>query len=273
MLIKLLAPAKINLTLTVGEKLPNGYHDIDTIMQAVSLCDIITIETTNGMNTIKNIGVSVSGPFAAGVPTDESNICVKAAKLFIDNGINIHIEKNIPHGAGLGGGSSDAAAVIIGLNAMLGKNESPEQMELAACNIGADVPFFIRGGLQRCTGIGMDLSEAVYDYGVTKPRIVIAMGKQSMSTAEAYRILDEKNLHSFDEAITNPEIADIKEMLRDSGAATVSLSGSGAAVFGIFEGKNFKSAQKIKYKMREKGYFCEIVEPFFTGGKVTWAQT
>jgi 4-diphosphocytidyl-2-C-methyl-D-erythritol kinase len=269
MLVKLLAPAKINLTLTVGERLPNGYHDIDTIMQAVSLCDIITIETTSSMN----INVSVSGPFADGVPTDESNICVKAAKLFCDSGINIHIEKNIPHGAGLGGGSSDAAAVIIGLNAMLGRNESTEQLELAACNIGADVPFFIRGGLQRCTGIGMDLSACEYDYGVSNPRIVISMGKERMSTARAYSILDEKGLHSFDEAITNPEIADIKKMLRDSGAKTVSLSGSGAAVYGIFDGSEYKIVQKLKYKMREKGYFCEISEPVFTGGKVTWAQT
>jgi 4-diphosphocytidyl-2-C-methyl-D-erythritol kinase len=273
MLLKLLAPAKINLTLTVGDKLANGYHDIDTIMQAVSLCDIITLETAAEINKLKNINVSVSGPFSDGVPTDESNICVKAAKLFTDSGFDIHIEKNIPHGAGLGGGSSDAAAVIIGLNAMLGKNESPEQLELAACNIGADVPFFIRGGLQRCQGIGMDLSDCDYDYGVENPRIVIAMGKESMSTARAYAILDEKNLHSFDEAITNPEITDIKEMLYDSGAVKVSLSGSGAAVFGIFDGKNFKSVQKIKYKMREKGYFCEICEPIFTGGKVTWAQT
>jgi 4-diphosphocytidyl-2-C-methyl-D-erythritol kinase len=269
MLLKLLAPAKINLTLTVGEKLSNGYHEIDTIMQAVSLFDIITIETTNN----DNINVFCSGEFADGVPTDESNICVKAAKLFVKGGIDIHTEKNIPHGAGLGGGSSDAAAVIIGLNAMLGRNESESQLELAACNIGADVPFFIRGGQRRCTGIGMDLAETVYDYGVKNPRIVIAMGKERISTADAYKILDEKNLHSFDEAITNPEITEIKRCMSEYGAKKVSLSGSGAAVFGIYDGYQLKNIQKIKYKMREKGFFCEITEPLVTGGKVTWAQT
>ncbi|MDR0943351.1 MAG: hypothetical protein LBM41_02360 [Ruminococcus sp.] len=268
MLVKLLAPAKINLTLTVGEKLPNGYHDIDTIMQAVSLCDIITIETTDK----SYINVSVSGPFAEGVPADESNICVKAAKLFCDSGIHIHIEKNIPHGAGLGGGSSDAAAVIIGLNKILGRNEPDSQLELAACNIGADVPFFIRGGLQRCTGIGMDLSDCDYDYGVTNPRIVIAMGHERMSTAAAYAMLDEKGVHTFNEAVNNPEITDIKRRLSDGGAKAVSLSGSGAAVFGIFDGRDFKNATKLKYKMREKGWFCEVTESLTHGGKVTWAQ-
>jgi 4-diphosphocytidyl-2-C-methyl-D-erythritol kinase len=262
MTVKLLAPAKINLTLTVGEKLQSGYHDIETIMQTVSLFDIVEISTTDE----PDISVSVAGPFADGVPTDGSNICVRAAKLFAESGFHIHIVKNIPHGAGLGGGSSDAAAVIVGLNAVLKKNETEKQLELAACTLGADVPFFIRGGLRRCTGIGMDLSDCEYDYGVENPRIVIAMGKERISTKAAYEILDEKQARSFDEVITNPEIADIKNMLSESGAKKVSLSGSGAAVYGIFDGEDYKNAQKLKYKMRGKGYFCEICEPLANGG-------
>ncbi|MDR0903633.1 MAG: hypothetical protein LBM59_03270 [Ruminococcus sp.] len=267
MKITAIAPAKINLTLTVGKRLQSGYHDINTIMQTVSLTDIITLENT-GQN---GISVTVTGQFSEGVPTDDSNICVKAARLFLQDGLHIHIEKNIPHGAGLGGGSSDAAAVIVGLASIKGKIDTG-QLELAAMNLGADVPFFIRGGLRLCTGIGMDLSDTDYDWGVNSPRIVIAMGSERMSTSAAYEILDKAGAADFDSVITNPEITEIKRLMRDAGAYKVSLSGSGAAVYGIFPGSEIKSIQKLKNNIRKDGYFCEICEPVAYGGKVTWAQ-
>ncbi|MDR0986397.1 MAG: hypothetical protein LBL98_01710 [Ruminococcus sp.] len=265
MKLTLTAPAKINLTLKVGERLPNGYHDINTIMQTVSLSDIITLENTG----LEGITVTVSGQFSEGVPTDDRNICVKAARLFVKDGLHIHIEKNIPHGAGLGGGSSDAAAVLIGLASIKGEVD-PGQLELAAMNLGADVPFFIRGGLRLCTGIGFDLSDTDYDWGVAEPRIVIAMGQERISTARAYEILDRAGSDSFDSCITSPEIEDIKRLMKD--ASKVSLSGSGAAVYGIFPRSEIKRIQSLKKNLRAGGYFCEICEPVAYGGKVTWAQ-
>jgi 4-diphosphocytidyl-2-C-methyl-D-erythritol kinase len=303
MKVKLIAPAKINLNLMVGERFQYGYHDIDTIMQAVSLYDIIEIEE----QTEPGIKISVSGPFAQGVPTDENNICVKAAKIYSGDRIHIHIEKNIPHAAGLGGGSSDAAAVIIGINQLAmfagaklkGLNEQDiyKMMELMAgseelnslagvlqlvcCNIGADVPFFVRGGMRRCTGIGMDLADTEFDWGVDSPRIVIAKGKEGVSTKAAYEALDAKKIrinkssgyfNSFNEVVSNDEIEDIKKTFREYGAHAVSLSGSGTAVYAVFGGDDYKTIQRLKYKLREKGYFCETVEPVAHGGKVTWAQ-
>jgi 4-diphosphocytidyl-2-C-methyl-D-erythritol kinase len=294
MKVTLTAPAKINLTLTVGERLKNGYHDINTIMQAVSLADIVTLENTGQ----SGITVSLSGKFSEGVPTDDRNICVKAAKLYLQDGLHIHIEKNIPHGAGLGGGSSDAAAVLIGINqlAMLlhakQKGLSDEEtykmtefisshpdtekllkaLELAACSLGADVPFFIRGGLRLCTGIGMDLSPADYDWGVPDPRIVIAMGNERISTARAYEILDRSGAQTFDECITNSEIVNIKRLMSDAGAAKISLSGSGAAVYAVFPGTEVKNINLLKKNLRNDGYFSETCEPVAYGGKVTWAQ-
>ncbi|MDR0974648.1 MAG: hypothetical protein LBL80_03020 [Ruminococcus sp.] len=294
MKVILTAPAKINLTLRVGERLQNGYHDINTIMQTVSLSDMITLENTGE----SGITLSVSGQFAEGVPTDDNNICLKAAKLYLQDGLHIHIEKNIPHGAGLGGGSSDAAAVLIGINqlAMLlhakQKGLSDEEtfkmtefisthpntavllntLELAAMNLGADVPFFIRGGIRLCTGIGMDMEDTEYDWGVESPRIVIAMGSETMPTAKAYAILDEQGADSFDKCITNKDIVNIKRLMTDGGAARVSLSGSGSAVFAVFPGSETLKIQKLKKNLRDGGYFCEICEPVAYGGKVTWAQ-
>jgi 4-diphosphocytidyl-2-C-methyl-D-erythritol kinase len=293
MIVKLIAPAKINLSLTVGKRLTNGYHEIDTIMQAVSLFDEIDIEASAEPGII----ITVSGPFADGVPTDERNICFKAAAAICSDlsyspRFHIHIKKNIPHGAGLGGGSSDAAAVLVGLNAyfaasgVLNKPLSDETLELIGCSLGADVPFFIRGGLRRCTGIGMDFSDTdtEFDRGIENPRILIAKGSESVSTAAAYEKLDsagadinriapEPYFNSFNDFVTNGEIEAIKALCREYGAAAVSLSGSGSAVYAVFGGNDYKTIQKLKYKMREHGFFAEVVEPVAHGGKITWAQT
>jgi 4-diphosphocytidyl-2-C-methyl-D-erythritol kinase len=317
MKITLLTPAKINLSLAVGEALQNGYHEIDTLMQAVSLFDEVSIETID-----TGIEVNVSGAFAEGVPCGERNSCYKAAEAFfaskkLTGGIRIDIKKNIPHGAGLGGGSSDAAAVIAGLaelfmiESAVGQGLSAGEyfrmnrsvsdtydsgklaafLELICCSVGADVPFFIRGGLRRCTGIGMDLFDAEFDWvlpggdgtPLSRPRIIIAMGKETVSTAAAYALLDQKRqgehtdisackpfFNSFDEVITNAEIGRIKEIMKEGGAAVSSLCGSGSAVYGIFSDiKSFFGTKKI---LREQGFFTEVCEPVPYGSKITWAQ-
>jgi 4-diphosphocytidyl-2-C-methyl-D-erythritol kinase len=280
--IKMLACAKINLILAVGEKLDNGYHEIETIMQTISLFDEIDIEP---IEKSADISISVSGDFAEGVPADERNLCCKAAKIYADNGFHIHIRKNIPNKAGLGGGSSDAAAVIVGMAKLLQRNTDPAQLELAACTIGADVPFFIRGGCQLCTGIGMDVKDTAFDWGLEQgkpPKILIAKGADGVSTKTAYEELDKSPpayqwkpyYNSFDEhnRKTEPvgETAFIRRIMAEYGAHAVCLSGSGSAVYGVFE-SNLKrlSAKKI---LRDAGLFCTTAEPAAYGSRCLWAQ-
>jgi 4-diphosphocytidyl-2-C-methyl-D-erythritol kinase len=154
--MKILAPAKINLFLEVKNKRKDGYHNIESIMQAVSLYDKLTITPNRGGIILKCSDKNL--------PTDEKNLAFRAAillqnKLNISKGADIYLEKNIPIGAGLGGGSSDAAAVIKGL-LRLWKRKLPDRVILAlAKKLGADVPFFIMGGAAVATGIGEKLTK------------------------------------------------------------------------------------------------------------------
>ena len=151
--IRLKAPAKINLSLDVLGKRPDGYHELATVMQAVDLYDEITL-TDNDSGK-----VTVSCDYE-GVPCDDRNICAKAAYKFFDycrlpvSGVHIDIKKTIPTQAGLAGGSSDGAAVIVGMNNMFNTKLSPKEMLDIGERVGADVPFCIAGGIKLCTGIG-----------------------------------------------------------------------------------------------------------------------
>jgi 4-diphosphocytidyl-2-C-methyl-D-erythritol kinase len=294
MKITVITPAKTNLRLVVGERLSNGYHDVNTVMQAVSLYDLIELETAES-----GISISVSGPFADGVPTDERNLCFKAAAAIMSDikyggGIAIHIKKHIPHGAGLGGGSSDAAAVLKGINELSCARLSETALELIGCSLGADVPFFIRGGCQTATGIGMDLSPCEYDI---PGHILIAKGAAGSATKAAYERLDGADcgtdsgadcdnakcdnakggndnssnpfFNSFNQVVTNDEIVFIKETMKD--ASFVSLCGSGSAVFGIFDSKPVLF--RTKKILREAGFFTEAVEPAAHGSRISWEQT
>ncbi len=158
--IKVKAPAKINLTLEVLGKRPDGYHNIATVMQAVDLHDVITL-TDNDSGR-----VTISCNYE-GVPCDDSNICAKAAYRFFDyckmdvRGVHIDIDKRIPAQAGLAGGSTDGAAVIMGLNAMFGTMLKPAEMCAIGERVGADVPFCVEGGTKLCTGIGTTLCRRI----------------------------------------------------------------------------------------------------------------
>lgn len=157
--VKVLAPAKINLSLDVLSKRADGYHNISTVMQAVDLYDTITI-TDNESATVT---ISCN---CEGVPCDDSNICAKAAYKFFDycktdvKGIHIDIDKKIPTQAGLAGGSSDGAAVILGLNNMFGTMLKPAEMREIGEKVGADVPFCLEGGTKLCTGIGTAIKKS-----------------------------------------------------------------------------------------------------------------
>ena len=156
--VKVKAPAKINLTLDVTAKRADGYHEISTIMQAVDLYDTVTISDNDSGKVTVSCGYK-------GVSCDDSNICAKAAYRFFDycslpvSGIHIDIDKKIPTQAGLAGGSSDGAAVILGLNLIFGTHLTPKAMHSIAEEVGADVPFCLVGGTKYCTGIGTTIKK------------------------------------------------------------------------------------------------------------------
>ena len=154
--IRVTAYAKINLTLDVLGKRPDGYHHIESVMQSVNLRDIVTVRQRE-----KGIAVRCSRP---GVPCDQSNTAFKAARAFFEasglseQGIEIEIQKGIPMEAGLAGGSADAAAVLLALNRMFDEPLNLEQLSFAALQVGADVPFCLVGGSMRAEGIGEKLT-------------------------------------------------------------------------------------------------------------------
>ena len=152
MSIKLRSNAKINLALSINHQRPDGYHDISSVIQEIDLHDTIIISK----NDSNIINIKSEGIFS---PEDESNLCHIAAKLFfnqynINHGIDIIINKKIPIGAGLGGGSSNASTVIKGLGELFNINITKDIFYQLACKIGADVSFFYNGGIQYARGIG-----------------------------------------------------------------------------------------------------------------------
>lgn len=251
------AYAKINLSLEITGRREDGYHLLETVMQQISLCDIITAEKTPG-----EIQVLCSEPALNG----DKNIAYRAADLFlrsrgIKGGVSLSIEKRIPSQAGLGGGSADAAAALLALNEIYGAGMSEQELCTLGAEIGADVPFCISGGTKLCTGIGEVLSDAE---SMPECEIVIVKPKFSVSTASAYREIDKrppvqrrsaglmcdalakKDLHAvaealyndFDEALQNDEVVSIKRKMRDFGAFGTLMTGSGSAVYALFQKEN-----------------------------------
>lgn len=175
--------AKINLTLSVGEKRKDGYHDIDSVMHSISLHDKITLEKSG------EISLSVTKGSA---PSGQENLMWKAAELFfaetgIFGGVRMELEKHIPAQAGLGGGSSDAAAVLRGLNRLMKTGLSAEELSDMGKRIGADVPFCITGGCCRCRGIGEKLTKVPGWNGLP---LVIVRPPVAVETGKAYAVLD-----------------------------------------------------------------------------------
>lgn len=153
--VRLIAPAKINLALEVTHRRPDGYHEIDTVMTTLDLADRVTIETREPG---AGLAVVLTGAYAAGIDP-EHDLAGRAARLIAEEAgrapdLRITVEKRIPSPAGLGGGSSDAAAVLRGLNALWALGLTDERLEALAARIGSDVPFFVAGGTARCTGRG-----------------------------------------------------------------------------------------------------------------------
>ncbi len=272
-----LAPAKVNLTLHILSKRSDGYHELDSVMQKISLADTITL------CRLEKPEIQLNCP-DSDLPEDESNLVWKAAELFLDKtglatkcGVSILLEKKIPIAAGLGGGSSDAAAVLTGLNQLFQTDLTEQTLLKLGKSLGADVPFFvISEHAVRATGIGdkMTRHETLKDCS-----LLLVNPGFSVSTAWVYenftltraakdsRLSDSpKNdsfaesfcpLHNDLESVTveqYPEIQAIKGLLLDHGASGALMSGSGSTVFGIFpdgEGKT-ENLRSCVMKLTEK---------------------
>ncbi|MCW8859412.1 MAG: 4-(cytidine 5'-diphospho)-2-C-methyl-D-erythritol kinase [Deltaproteobacteria bacterium] len=247
------APAKINLCLHVLGRLKNGYHELAMAMQRVGLYDDIHIR----LGPEPGVRVICSG---VELPQGEENIAARAARLLVgdaqsDIGIDIEIVKRIPVAAGLGGGSSDAATVLLGLNEMLELDLTNTQLQLLGGQLGADVPFFVFQQPAWATGIGTQLELLP---GLPQVVYLLINPKISVSTAEVYRSLELTKggelanlprfsvvtradlcaaLHNDLESVAlrrYPQIAEIKQRLLAEGALGALMSGSGATVFGVF---------------------------------------
>jgi 4-diphosphocytidyl-2-C-methyl-D-erythritol kinase len=253
--VKINSNAKVNIGLKVLSLRKDGYHDIVTIFQEINLFDIIYISINPlGCNFNSNVNWLIN---------DKSNLCItayEAMKKFFDiNGINIDLTKNIPRGSGLGGGSSNAASVLKGIRQLYNLDISDNELENIAAEIGADVPFFIRGSIQLGEGVGDRLTPLKINingkYLIIIPEIIIntfwaysQFKKNLDSSLSSINFaglsigktisLDMLKLFENDfESIvvpTYPEIGKIKEKLHALGARYASLSGSGSTVFGIF---------------------------------------
>ena len=287
--ITLNAYAKINLYLDVVSRRANGYHDIKGIMQKVSLCDTVSLTLSpSGKNEIV---ISCSNP---AIPTNEKNIAYKAADAFLSRftdqayKVEIAIEKRIPAAGGLAGGSTDAAAVLCGMRALLGIPKIKQELLELGASLGADIPFCCSDGSMITEGIGDILSPAP---SLSNSIVLISNSGESVSTPEAYKKLDEiyncfsdtqfdadrfdmlcKGLETNDtesvcKAMYNvfedvvlkekPKAAEAKKTMLSLGAVGAMMSGSGPTVFGIFKDKNAaKCAHKALIELGCDTHIC-----------------
>ena len=259
-----LAPAKLNISLRVFGKRPDGYHDIRSIMVPVSLYDEVAVEASDA-------GIRIEADPAC-VPTGVANTCHRAAALFMawagePEGVRIRIRKRIPVEAGLGGGSSDAAATLKGLIALSGRTPPRETLREMAIGVGADVPFFTLGAPAMAEGIGERLTPVEWRVPF---HAVIVKPPFGLSTREGYARLGRgggeppadaeipafRGWEDLVPAVSNdfeaawegarPEIGAIKKELLAAGARAAGLSGSGSAVFGLFDSAEWAQAARGK---------------------------
>ena len=258
---------KINIGLKIGKKRPDNYHNINTVYQELLFHDTITLNKSKSENT-----------FSCSIKSLENkdNLCLRAWNLmavkFGLNGISIDLKKKIPVGAGLGGGSSNAAVTLKGINELFQLKLSSQELKKFAIKIGADVPFFINGGTQLGKGVGDILTEMNHFFDTY---VLLIMPKTHIKTSWAYgqikNVLDQADCNinfrslirrkktpfelfenDFEKIIfpAYPEIGRIKSLLLESGAWYASLSGSGSTVFGIFNDEAKAILAKSKFSSK-----------------------
>ncbi len=275
------AYGKINLSLDITGLLENGYHSVSMVMQPVELCDIVSIEKLSS----KEIIVTTNNE---NIPNGKDNLAYKAAQLMIEkyklcHGFDIKITKNIPLSGGMAGGSTDAAAVMCGINkiCVLGKTED-ELMELGV-TLGADIPFCIKAKPSLAEGIGEKLTNIT---GLSKNLYILLVNPNIfISTKEIYNRIDEdkcynhidndalilalknrdldaarSNMKNVMQTVTSkicPEIDEIIKKLYQKGAKVALMSGSGATCYGVFEDENAARLAQNEFK----DYFTAITNP------------
>lgn len=267
------ADAKINLFLGVGKKREDGYHDLCTVMTSVTFGDTVTISKHD----------SLSLTSSRRLPEGDGNIAYRAMRLFfertgLDGGARIELKKRIPIGAGLGGGSTDAAAVLRGLNRLYGYPMERETLLATALELGADVPFCVDGVTSLAGGVGEKLTPIPT---AIKLNMVIAAGQEGASTAKMFALLDtlcdrpERSPDALVKALARGQLANVceamyndfelcysenvyfaylKEQFAATGAVTSMLTGSGSAVFAIYD--TAKTTARALETLRSKGIFC-----------------
>lgn len=286
--IKVLAPAKINLGLEILDKRSDGYHNVDMIMQSVSLYDVLDVSVTDSLV----IDIKSNVDFGCSL---ENNIMYRVANCFfeftnINNpGILIEIQKNIPSFAGLAGGSSDGAAVVLALDKLFDTRLSKNEFMEICAKVGSDVPFCMVGGTARARGRGTLLSPInshfEYHLVIVKPDInvstesayskadnIILKNIDSISKIEdafhQRRLLDVCNnlFNRFEDVLDVPEIFSLKDRMKKLGAMGALMTGSGSAVFGIFE--DYESAAKCHEIMRGNFKNSFLCKPIFHGAVI-----
>lgn len=285
------ANAKINTYLNIQSRREDGYHHIVSVMQTISLCDIVTVDLQPAPQT--KIMLSVSGN--ADLVADRRNLAWRAAECFLQYAnltadVQITVQKHIPMSAGLAGGSADAAAVLRALNHLCGEVLSTDALCKIGLTLGADVPFCIRGGTMLAMGVGEVLERIPQMPSCT---LVVAVGGEGVSTPQAYAALDEKYsffkhrcaepdhvdalidfwksdalaascdcfYNIFEDVVParNAEVDTIKRLMRHGGAIKAMMSGSGPSVFGVFEFQT--EAEKVCASLQEKGYKAFVCHP------------
>ncbi|GJN63490.1 4-(cytidine 5'-diphospho)-2-C-methyl-D-erythritol kinase [Faecalibacterium gallinarum] len=265
--VTVLAPAKLNLALDVVGLLPSGYHDLDMTMQAITLYERVNLHRS------QNLTLQMPG---SRVAVNDKNTAIKAAMAFFHYtgllaGVDITIYKSVPVRAGMAGGSADAAAVLVGMNALYGAGLSMSELCALGAGIGADVPFALMGGTCRVQGLGDLLKPlppcpdcwftvVMPDYGISTPEAFAAYDRVGSSVhpdcaaqEAAIRAGDLAGLceaagNALEECSGAKDTAAIKAALRANGALTALMTGSGAAVFGIFaqESQARAAAEQLK---------------------------
>jgi len=283
------APAKINLYLEILGRRADGYHEIDTLMQTVSLADRLTLRSRSD----ESLRLTLKGN-AEGVPDGDANLVLKAVKALSERirpsggdgtirGADIELEKRIPPGSGLGGGSSDAAATLVGLRRLWNIDASDELLVEVAADLGSDVPFFIRGGAARCTGRG----EIVEHLQAKGTMYAVLVFDKPLGTKCVYEKLADSQLtgtHSSGNVLVSsqgsvrlggmvemplinalepaaflarPGLREVKQLLLGAGASQACLSGSGSCVYGVAESE--RGAEALASEVAASGRRCAVI--------------
>ena len=274
------AYAKLNLTLDILGQRPDGYHELRSVMQLTSLSDEVELDVGTGEDWKLECDVP-------GIPTDGTNLAWRAAGLFYQTlgkdpqGISIRLQKRIPSQAGLGGGSADAAAVLLALNRHEGQPLSQRQLLKLTAKLGSDVPFCLTGGTQLAAGRGEvlsplpDMPDCFFlvvkpEFSVSTPELYAALDQEAEvfhpQTEAMERALRQGELlqvagylgNSFEPLVArkHPGLLAIRAMMEDCGALGVAMTGSGSALFGIFDAFDMAAMASMKLMEHHQTFLC-----------------